>query len=57
MNRLLVGAGEDPTVRVYIGTNDKVGGRWRILKNNFRDLVAIVKDCPSILNNTACTCQ
>ena len=38
VDRLLGGAGEDPAVMVHIGTNDKVRGRWRVLKNDFRDL-------------------
>ncbi|XP_056375946.1 uncharacterized protein LOC130273348 [Hyla sarda] len=38
VDRLLGGAGEDPAVMVHIGTNDKVRGRWSVLKNDFRDL-------------------
>ena len=40
VDRLLGGAGEDPAVMVYVGTNDKVRGRWSVLKNDFRDLGA-----------------
>ena len=39
-DRILGGAGEDPAVMVHVGTNDKVRGRWRVLKNDFRDLGA-----------------
>lgn len=28
---------------VHIGTNDKVGGSWNVLKNYFMDLGAILK--------------
>lgn len=38
VDRLLGGAGENPAVMVHIGTNDKVRGRWSVLKNDFRDL-------------------
>lgn len=40
VDRLLGGAGEDPAVMVHVGTNDKVRGRWSVLKNDFRDLGA-----------------
>ena len=40
VDRLLGGAGEDPAVVVHVGTNDKVRGRWSVLKNDFRDLGA-----------------
>lgn len=38
VDRLIGGAEEDPAVFVHVGTNDKVRGRCRVLKNDFRDL-------------------
>uniref|UniRef100_A0A8C5MJG2 SGNH hydrolase-type esterase domain-containing protein n=1 Tax=Leptobrachium leishanense TaxID=445787 RepID=A0A8C5MJG2_9ANUR len=43
VDRLLGGAGEDPAVMVHIGTNDKVSGRWKDLKNDFRELGSKLK--------------
>lgn len=40
---LLGGAGDDPAVMVHIGTNDKVRGRWKDLKNEFRELGSKLK--------------
>lgn len=38
MDRLLCGAGVDPAAMVHIGTNEKVRGRWSILKKLFQGL-------------------
>uniref|UniRef100_A0A8C5QSS9 SGNH hydrolase-type esterase domain-containing protein n=1 Tax=Leptobrachium leishanense TaxID=445787 RepID=A0A8C5QSS9_9ANUR len=43
VDRLLGGAGDDPAVMVHIGTNDKVRGRWKDLKNDFRELGSKLK--------------
>uniref|UniRef100_A0A8C5M2I2 SGNH hydrolase-type esterase domain-containing protein n=1 Tax=Leptobrachium leishanense TaxID=445787 RepID=A0A8C5M2I2_9ANUR len=43
VDRLLGGAGDDPAVMVHIGTNDKVSGRWKDLKNDFRELGSKLK--------------
>lgn len=38
VDKLLGGAGHDPAVLVHVGTNDRIHGRWRILKNQFKEL-------------------
>ena len=47
VDRLLGGAGEDPAVMVHVGTNDKVRGKWSVLKNDFRDLGAKLRTSKS----------
>lgn len=41
IHKLLGGAGEDQAVIVYIGTNDKARGRWKVL--DFRDFASMLK--------------
>lgn len=38
VDKLLGGAGHDPAVLVHVGTNDSIHGRWRLLKNQFKEL-------------------
>lgn len=38
VDKLLGGAGHDPAVLVHVGTNDRIHGRWRLLKNQFTEL-------------------
>lgn len=38
VDKLLGGAGHDPAVLVHVGTNDRIHGKWRILKNQFNEL-------------------